>query len=61
MNYRTNQKNGDQLSILGFGCMLLPTKSGIIDETRAVKMIHDSIEKGVNYFDTAYIYHAGQS
>lgn len=61
MNYRTNQKNGDQLSILGFGCMRLPTKAGIIDETRAVKMIHDSIEKGVNYFDTAYIYHAGQS
>ncbi len=61
MNYRINQKNGDKLSILGFGCMRLPTKAGIIDETRAIKMIHDSIEKGVNYFDTAYIYHAGQS
>ena len=61
MNYRTNQKNGDELSILGFGCMRLPTKAGIIDEVRAVKMIRDSIEKGVNYFDTAYIYHAGQS
>ncbi len=61
MNYRTNQKNGDELSILGFGCMRLPTKAGIIDEARAVKMIRDSIEKGVNYFDTAYIYHAGQS
>lgn len=61
MNYKINQKNGDELSILGFGCMRFPTKAGIIDESRAIKMIHDSIEKGVNYFDTAYIYHAGQS
>lgn len=61
MKYRINQKNGDELSILGFGCMRLPTKAGIIDERRATKMIRDSIEKGVNYFDTAYIYHAGQS
>ncbi|HNZ83527.1 MAG TPA: aldo/keto reductase [Sedimentibacter sp.] len=61
MNYRTNQKNGDELSILGFGCMRLPVKAGIIDEARAIKMIRDSIEKGVNYFDTAYIYHGGQS
>ena len=61
MKYRINQKNGDELSILGFGCMRLPTKAGIIDERRAIRMIRDSIEKGVNYFDTAYIYHAGQS
>ena len=61
MKYRRNQKNGDDLSILGFGCMRLPAKAGIIDEKRAVKMIRDSIEKGVNYFDTAYFYHAGQS
>ncbi|HOV27197.1 MAG TPA: aldo/keto reductase [Sedimentibacter sp.] len=61
MNYRINQKNGDKLSILGFGCMRLPAKAGIIDEKRAIKMIRDSIKKGVNYFDTAYIYHGGQS
>ena len=61
MNYRINQKNNDELSILGFGCMRLPTKTGIIDENRATKIIRDSIEKGINYFDTAYIYHAGQS
>ena len=61
MNYRINQKNNDKLSILGFGCMRLPTKAGIIDENRATKIIRDSIEKGINYFDTAYIYHAGQS
>lgn len=61
MKYRINQKNGDELSVLGFGCMRLPTKAGIIDENRAAKIIQDSIERGINYFDTAYIYHAGQS
>ncbi|EMS71804.1 aldo/keto reductase [Ruminiclostridium cellobioparum] len=58
---RKNQKNGEELSILGFGCMRFPTKTGSIDEPRAIAMIRDSIEKGVNYFDTAYIYHAGRS
>ncbi|MCX7614486.1 MAG: aldo/keto reductase [Clostridiales bacterium] len=58
---RTNVKNGDELSILGFGCMRLPTKNGAIDEQRAIPMIHDAIENGVNYFDTAYIYHNGKS
>ena len=58
---KINKKNGDKLSILGFGCMRLPTKGGTIDEPMAIAMIHDYIEKGVNYFDTAYIYHAGKS
>jgi len=58
---KLNVKNGDQLSILGFGCMRLPTRSGGIDETRAIAMIHEAIESGVNYFDTAYIYHARKS
>lgn len=58
---KVNKKNGDELSILGFGCMRFPTKAGIIDEPRSIAMIHDSIEKGVNYFDTAYIYNAGKS
>ncbi len=58
---RRNAKNGDELSILGFGCMRLPTKNMGIDESRAIAMIHDAIKHGVNYFDTAYLYHRGKS
>lgn len=58
---KINKKNGDSLSILGFGCMRLPTKGGVIEEARSIAMIHEAIEKGVNYFDTAYFYHAGKS
>jgi len=61
MNYRTNPKNGDKLSILGFGCMRfagndLRSFAGKIDKRNGEKMILASIEKGVNFFDTAYIY-----
>ncbi len=58
---RTNIKNGDQLSILGFGCMRFPMKGRSIDEDRTIALIRDAIGKGVNYFDTAYIYHGGKS
>ncbi|MBH1941836.1 aldo/keto reductase [Mobilitalea sibirica] len=61
MMTRDNHKNGDQLSILGFGCMRFPMKGTGIDETRSIAMIRNSIEKGVNYFDTAYFYHGGKS
>lgn len=53
---KINYKNGDELSILGFGCMRLP-----LDEAKAINLIHDAIENGVNYFDTAYIYQAGKN
>ena len=61
MNYRKNQKNGDKLSVLGFGCMRFPKKGNSIDEERTEAMIISAIEKGVNYFDTAYVYHLGKS
>jgi len=38
---KINKKNGDKLSILGFGCMRLPTKGGAIYEPRAISLIHD--------------------
>lgn len=53
---KINNKNSDKLSILGFGCMRLPS-----DETKAVNIIHEAIENDVNYFDTAYIYQAGKN
>lgn len=50
------------LSILGFGCMRLPLKSdGHVDEPRAIRMIRHAIDSGVNYVDTAYPYHNGES
>ncbi len=62
MRYRTMPKNGDQLSILGFGCMRLPaTPEGAIDEERAIAQIRRAIDAGVNYVDTAWPYHAGAS
>lgn len=62
MLYRTMPKNGDRLSILGFGCMRLPaTPEGAIDEPRAIAQIRAAIDAGVNYVDTAWPYHAGAS
>ena len=61
MILKADQKNGDQLSILGFGCMRLPTKGVGIDEDQSIKMIRNAIDNGVNYFDTAYFYHNGKS
>ena len=62
MLYRKMPRNGDELSILGFGCMRLPVKEdGSIDEERATKQIRYAIDHGVNYVDTAWPYHAGQS
>jgi len=51
MNYRKNKVNGDDLSILGFGCMRFPK-----DENETERLILYAIENGVNYFDTAYLY-----
>lgn len=62
MLYRKVPKNGEKLSILGFGCMRLPvTGKGQIDEPRAIRQIRYAIDRGVNYFDTAWPYHAGES
>jgi hypothetical protein len=54
-------RNGDRLSILGFGCMRLPMKDGKIEVARAIDQIRYAIDHGVNYVDTAWPYHAGES
>jgi len=62
MLYRKNPKNGNELSVLGFGCMRLPmNENGTIDEERATKQVRYAIDHGVNYVDTAWPYHMEQS
>ena len=56
--------NGVALSALGLGCMRLPQKSengADIDEAALCEMVDYAISKGVNYFDTAWVYHQGKS
>ena len=55
MNYRTD-RYGNQLSILGFGCMRFPQTLGKIDMKETEAEIRTAYEAGVNYYDTAYIY-----
>ena len=56
MQYRVNPKNGERLSALGFGCMRFTRGGGGIDQDKANRELALALEKGVNYFDTAYIY-----
>ena len=55
MQYRKN-KNGADISLLGYGCMRFTRKGNSIDLEKAQKELAHAIENGVNYFDTAYIY-----
>lgn len=59
MIYRNFQDKN--LSLLGFGAMRLPEKDGVIDEETLKEMMDHAIANGINYFDTAYPYHGGQS
>ena len=61
MQYRKNIKNNDELSLLGFGCMRYVRKGRSIDEAANIALLRKAIAEGVNYFDTAYVYHGGKS
>ncbi len=56
MQYRLDPKSGNQLSVLGYGCMRFTRRGKNIDQEKAEKEMAYAIEQGVNYFDTAYIY-----
>ena len=55
MNYRRD-KYGNDISILGYGCMRFTQNGGKIDLDKAEQEIMTAYHAGVNYYDTAYIY-----
>ena len=64
MIYRENPKNGDKVSLIGFGCMRWPMvkdASGVIDQEAVNEMVDYALEHGINYFDTSPAYLQGQS
>ena len=64
MQYRKFGKLDWKVSALGFGAMRLPTlgaDQSKINEPEAIKMIRYAADNGVNYIDSGYMYHMGQS
>ena len=62
MQYK--EYHGEQISSLGFGLMRLPViddDQSKIDIEKVREMVHYAVDNGVNYFDTAYVYHNGFS
>ncbi|MBR1989361.1 MAG: aldo/keto reductase [Firmicutes bacterium] len=55
MNYRKD-KYGNDISVLGFGCMRFRQTLGKIDIDEAEREIMEAFRSGVNYYDTAYVY-----
>ncbi len=61
MQYRKLTKDGPDISLLGYGCMRFQSKSGSIDKELAFEQMKLAFDNGVNYYDTAYLYHGGKS
>ncbi len=66
MAIRENPRNGDKISLLGFGCMRWPmvkdaAGKDVIDQEAVNEMVDYALEHGINYFDTSPAYLQGQS
>lgn len=69
MQKRPMGTTGIEVSALGLGVMRMPTVegqtyedgTGVMDVEKSIAMIRRAIDNGVNYFDTAYNYHCGNS
>ncbi len=65
MQYRKLAHTKETVSVLGLGCMRFPTINldgrDCIDEEEAIRMVRFAIDHGVNYIDTAWPYHGGES
>lgn len=66
MQMRTGPKNGEKVSLLGYGCMRWPMKKGAdgkdhIDQEAVNEMVDYAYRNGVNYYDTSPAYLQGQS
>lgn len=65
MDYKPFGQTGTYISRLGFGAMRLPMKEvdgkNVVDEDKAIPLLHRAFELGVNYVDTAWFYCEGQS
>lgn len=66
MQMRTSPKNGEKVSLLGYGCMRWPMKKGEdgkdhIDQEAVNEMVDYAYRNGVNYYDTSPAYLQGQS
>lgn len=66
MTYRMTPSTGDRVSILGYGCMRLPTVKDddgqdVIDQEEVNRSVDEALNGGVNYFDTSPAYCKGFS
>ena len=66
MTFRKDRKTGEDIGVLGYGCMRWPTVTGAdgqktVDQNRVNELTDYAIANGVNYFDTAPVYLRGQS
>lgn len=66
MELRTNPRNGDKVSLIGFGCMRWPMVKDahgkdVIDQEAVNEMVDYALANGINYFDTSPVYLQGQS